>query len=86
MDVDQVDPTVNPTPARDKSAALRAKGLSNEVHAIRASTASPQQPLAAGAALGVRCSYEVFLQPAIYPVVPLLASRSGIGGVASHGA
>ena len=31
-------------------------------------------------------THEVFLQPAIYPVVPLLAYRSGIGGVASHGA
>jgi hypothetical protein len=30
-------------------------------------------------------THEVFLQPAIYPVVPLLAYRSGIGGVASHG-
>jgi hypothetical protein len=29
--------------------------------------------------------HEVFLQPAIYPVVPLLAHRSGIGGVVSHG-
>ena len=30
-------------------------------------------------------THEVFLQPAIYPVVPLLAFRSGIGGVVSHG-